>query len=94
MAKMHAGQTAVHDHVDDARQRDELVDGDDQRQQGKGHHGPADAAHAGDETAQDPGEENKKVRSFGHNLPSCGRCPAAGLSGAAASRMIWIAAPA
>ena len=91
---MQAGQTDVHDHVDDAGQGDELVDGDDQRQQGKGHHGPADAAHAGDETAQDPGEENKKVRSFGHNLPSCGRCPAAGLPGAAASRMIWIAAPA
>ena len=63
---MQAGQTDVHDHVDDAGQGDGLVHRQEHGQEGKGHHGAADAADAGNETACDPGEEHTDLSHPGH----------------------------
>ena len=65
-AEMQAGQTDVHDHVDDAGQGDGLVHRQEHDQEGKGHHGAADAADAGNETACDPSEEHTDLSHPGH----------------------------
>ena len=63
---MQAGQTEVHDHVDDAGQGDDLMHRQEHDQKGEGHHGATDAADAGHETACDPGEEHTDLCHPGH----------------------------
>lgn len=65
-AEMQAGQTEVHDHVDDAGQGDDLMHRQEHDQKGEGHHGATDAADAGHETACDPGEEHTDLCHPGH----------------------------